>query len=149
MPCQNTGSLQPFLKKDIAALKASDRNKVNLEGLIVECSANIDKELAKDPAEANANRWDYFLCVRKRRTHFPIYVEVHGVSVEEAPKLLKKLVWLKNKIAAEPWPQNPEIPFFVAGSGLLRPGTATYSELAMNRIVIIKKGDRVTEILPP
>lgn len=145
MPCEDIGSLEEFIEEGLTAIPQADQNKLNLEGLLVECSANIDEGL--EESEPNANRWDYFICVRKKRRHIPIYVEVHAVSADELPKLLKKLTWLREKIKDQEWPIEDGVPFFVAGSNSLLVNSPQYRQLAENRVAVLNKGSEVVKLV--
>lgn len=145
MPCPKVGSLAEFLKPALTSIKKSDRNKINLETLIPECSADVDKAFRK--SEPNANRWDYYLCVRKKRHHIPIYFEVHRVDHDAVSLLVRKAEWLRDKISVEHWPMISTVPFLVAGANALPPTSPQARLLAMNKLVVISKGARVADLV--
>src|SRR5258706_12467927 len=134
------GTLTRIIEDGLAALKKSDRNKINLNQLVAEHSANVDRSYQE--AEPNENRWDYFIGVRRKRRYSPVYVEVHKVTSDEVDLLIRKVTWLKGKIQEEDWPRGDEFPFFVAGSNLLLPHSPYLRQLSDHGLLVISKGTK-------
>jgi hypothetical protein len=127
----------------LLALDNDNQNKLNLTGLQVQESVNLD--LAFQPAEPNATRWDYYIGIAK---HGEIYLEVHKLNDAELDKLLKKAEWLRSKIAQFDWPATAGRPLFLAPtSGIPLSHGHLAKQLALKKILVVRKGDLIAKIL--
>lgn len=132
-------------KTGLDALKQADRNKLELDGLEILNSVDIDACFKS--IEPNSNRWDYYLGIKR---HGELYFEVHEVSDTEYQKLLDKAVWLRNKITTMKWPETPERPLVVAPTKGITPFSAygvLSKRLALQKIAVVMKGDRISDLL--
>ena len=130
-------------KTGLLALDNNNQNKLNLTGLKVQESVNIDQ--AFKIAEPNATRWDYYIGIAR---HGEIYIEVHKIDDEELEKLYKKVEWLRDKINQLGWPATAHRPLLIAPTtGIpLSHGHLT-RKLALKKILVVRKGDLISEIL--
>lgn len=133
------------LHDKLSALSKADSNKLNLSGLKILHSANIDEDYRQ--LEPNATRWDYYLGTEK---HGEIYVEVHRVDEDELERIFRKAAWLKAKIEELGWPYTPGRPYLVAPTAGITPGLiygTLRKRLVLKKIDIVMKGSKVVELL--
>ncbi len=130
---------QPGLR----ALDNDNQNKLNLTGLQVQESVNLDQ--AFKASEPNATRWDYYIGLTR---HGEIYLEVHKLNDTELDKLFKKAEWLRSKIAQCGWPATEGRPLLLAPtSGIPLSHGHLAKQLALKKIVVVRKGDLIAKIL--
>lgn len=130
-------------QEGLLALDNDNHRKLNLTGLTVVESVNIDQVFK--PTEPNATRWDYYLGIRR---HGEIYVEVHKVNEDELPKLLDKAAWLRNKITTLQWPATEGRPLLVAPtSGIPLSHGHLAKQLALKKILLVRKGDAIADMI--
>ncbi len=133
------------LSPGVTALKKGDRNKINLEGLDPRESCEVDA--CFKAVEPHANRWDYYIGLGRNGA---LYFEVHEVSEAELVCLMAKAQWLREKIASLGWAEIGGRSLFVAPTKGITP-FALYGELsrrlALKKITVIMKGDRVCDLI--
>lgn len=129
----------------LGALSKGDKNKLNLDNLVIDESVNIDA--CYKVSEPNANRWDYFIGIQRRGE---LYVEIHEVSEAHFQKLLDKASWLREKISKCGWPLTPGRTLFVAPTRGISPfelyGVLS-KRLAVHKITVVRKDDLIVEML--
>ena len=90
------------------AMQNRHRERIR-QGDAVKISGSVDLDTHFQPAEPHANRWDYGVGFRKNR-EFVIWVEVHSASSSrEVDVVIKKLKWLKSKLALKAFKQLAEL----------------------------------------
>lgn len=128
----------------IQALEATDRATIECaRGISFSGSVNLDE--AYRVAEPQSNRWDYGLGFRIATEEYAVWIEPHSAtSTREITKMLRKLQWLKDKLASKDFEQLSRLTkrtriakyrqFWWVTSGKIgiRPGTTDANRLAKN-----------------
>jgi hypothetical protein len=85
----------------LQAVEAQDRGCMKcVAGAKFTGSVNMDE--AYRVAEAQSNRWDYGLGFCMANEEFAVWIEPHSAtSVREVKTMLRKLQWLKDKLATD------------------------------------------------
>ena len=129
-PMQGKGAVDNRHRQQIGAGKA----------VVIVGSINLDKHFQQ--AEPNANRWDYAVGF-KRRGEFLIWIECHPASsAREVAAVIKKLDWLKAKLALPEFsklagltrksPGDQQFCWLYRGSNALRAGGKEEKRLAQH-----------------
>lgn len=64
-------------------------------------TGSVDMDAAYSAKEPHANRWDYGIGFQLGGTEFTVWVEPHSAtSSHEVTTMIKKLLWLKEKLGA-------------------------------------------------
>lgn len=132
-------------KAGLEALNKGNRNKVNLAGLTVVESVDIDACFSLD--EPNACRWDYYIGIGRRGE---LYLEVHDISEDHIQRILDKATWLREKIEDLNWPATLGRQFFVAPTKGISPFSAygvLSKRLALHKITTVRKGDCIADLI--
>lgn len=126
----------------IQALEAPHRLMVQCaKGIKFSGSVNLDE--AYRMAEPQSNRWDYGLGFKMANTEYAVWIEPHSAtSTHEITTMLRKLMWLKGKLASDEFAQlygltqktrNARMRQFwwvTSGKISIRPGTTAAVKLA-------------------
>lgn len=130
----------------LGALDKPNKNKLNLDGLKIVNSVDVDK--CFENSEPQATRWDYYIGLQGKGA---LYVEVHKVNEDEIENIIEKAIWLRAKIEELGWPEVDGRPLFVAPTAGIALGAAQYlrRKLALHKITIVMKGDQILKELDP
>jgi hypothetical protein len=80
----------------LQAIEHKHRSCIRLTIYQPECSVNLDE--AYKARESSANRWDYYLYVKKAHSSAAVFFEPHTCTTKEVSCFLAKFDWLKMKL---------------------------------------------------
>src|SRR5712691_2955514 len=101
--------LRGHARKGLAAILKAHRNLFKVGEFSPEESLDIDSahlDPAFNHAFHNDNRWDYYVCLRKKRQLRIYYLEVHRADDTEVDLILRKSRWLRGRIGASALPDE-------------------------------------------
>lgn len=88
-------------KAGLSAVKSQDRCCIQF-ATKTRCAGSVDIDEAYRIAEGQSNRWDYGIGYSVEHDEFAVWIEPHSAtSGHEVTTMLRKLKWLKDKLATE------------------------------------------------
>ena len=129
------------VEKGLSAVNADDRVCIQFADR-TSCTGSVDMDDAYRIAEGQSNRWDYGIGYRVENDEFAVWIEPHSATSDrEVATMVKKLKWLKNKLAQEDFEALRKLTEKAAKKGFKRFWWVTDGKIG------IRKGTKDTNLL--